>query len=312
MPLSARPGRARRCACLGLLLLGFALSSHAAAEFTLLPVADGVFVHQGQQVGIEDPARGDSANLGVVLGQRCVAVIDTGGSVATGRALRAAIAALTPLPLCYVINTHAHFDHLLGNAAFADSGAQFVGHQELPATVAASEAYFSEHFAAERAGDTHALLPAEGVWVAASTRLDLGGRELLITAVPKAHSSADLTVLDAATATLFTGDLVFMQRLPVLDGSLRGWLAWLDAPPAQPIARIVPGHGPIAAPWPAAAAPERAYLEALQTEAKAAIKAGAFLEDVLANAESKPPAGWVLTGPHPRNMSKAFREFEWD
>jgi glyoxylase-like metal-dependent hydrolase (beta-lactamase superfamily II) len=62
-----------------------------------------------------------------------------------------------------VINTHAHFDHLLGNAAFTDSGAQFVGHQELPATVAASEDFFSSHFAAERAGDKRPLLPLDGV-----------------------------------------------------------------------------------------------------------------------------------------------------
>ena len=297
---------------IGLALLGLVVPALAAAELSLRPVAEGVFVHQGKHVAVDDPARGDSANLGVVIGQRCAAVIDTGGSAATGRALRAAVAALTPLPVCYVINTHAHFDHLLGNAAFADSGARFVGHQELPAAVAASEDYFSGHFATERAGDTRPLLPADGVWVANATRLDLGGRELLVSAVPKAHSSADLPVLDAATGTLFTGDLVFMARLPVLDGSLRGWLAWLDAAQAQTVARIVPGHGPVSAPWPAAATPERAYLEALQREARAAIKAGDFLEDVLARAEATPPAGWVLTGPHPRNMSKAFREFEWD
>ena len=295
-----------------LALLGLARPTQAAADFTLLPVAEGVFVHQGKHVAVDDPARGDSANLGVVIGQRCAAVIDTGGSAATGRALRAAVAALTPLPICYVINTHAHFDHLLGNAAFTDSGARFVGHQELPATVAASEDFFSSHFAAERAGDKRPLLPLDGVWVTGSTRLDLGGRALLLSAVPTAHSSADLTVLDVATGTLFTGDLVFMERLPVLDGSLRGWLAWFDATQGQAIARIVPGHGPVSAPWPAAAAPERAYLEALRAEARAASKAGMFLEDVVGRAESTPPAGWVLTGPHARNMSKAFREFEWD
>lgn len=302
----------RRAALSLLLAAGLVGPALAATDFDLVEVAEGVLVHHGRHASVEDPARGDSANLGVIIGQRCVAVVDTGGSVQTGRALRAAVAARTPLPVCYVINTHAHFDHVLGNPAFRDSAAQFVGHRDLPATIEASEAYFTEHFAAERAGDTGKLLPAQGLWVADSATIDLGGRELRLTAVPKAHSDADLTVLDVASGTLFTGDLLFMERLPVLDGSLRGWLNWLDARQTETFARVVPGHGPVAATWPAAAAPERAYLETVQTEARAAIKAGTFLEDVLAGAAGHPPAGWVLTGPHARNMSKAFREFEWD
>lgn len=301
-----------RSLVLALLLGGLAQRASAAADFPLEQVADGVLVHQGKHASIDDPARGDSANLGVVIGRRCVAVIDTGGSVATGQALRAAVATHTRLPVCYVINTHAHFDHVLGNPAFTDAGATFVGHQDLPATIAASEDYFSERFAAERAGGAGKLLPARGLWVKDTLSLDLGERELRLSAVPKAHSSADLTVLDVASGTLFTGDLVFMERLPVLDGSLRGWLRWLDATRTLQLARIVPGHGPVSAKWPAGAAPERAYLEAVETQAKAAIKAGSFLEDVVAGAESSPPVGWVLTQPHARNMSKAFREFEWD
>ena len=61
------------------------------------------------------------ANLGFVVGSRCVAVIDTGGTPAVGLALRAAVQRTTPLPVCYVINTHAHPDHMLGNIAFADA-----------------------------------------------------------------------------------------------------------------------------------------------------------------------------------------------
>ncbi|HMM76215.1 MAG TPA: quinoprotein relay system zinc metallohydrolase 2 [Gammaproteobacteria bacterium] len=282
-----------------------------AAPLAVVEVAPGVYVHHGAHAGVEDPARGDIANIGFVVGERCVAVIDTGGSRATGAALREAIAATTSLPVCYVIDTHAHFDHVLGNAAFVADKPQFVGHTKLAAALDASRDFFAERFAAELGGPaSEVVLPT--LQVEGTRELDLGGRKLVLEAVAEAHTNADLTVYDAQTRTLWSGDLVFMERLPVLDGSLRGWLAWIDAPPARPIDRVVPGHGPVSAPWPAALAPERGYLSALLADARAAVRDGRFLEDVAAAAHAHPPAGWLLTEPHARNASKAFREVEWE
>lgn len=308
-----REWRERRRTVWALALLAGCGTAAASGGFALSEVAPGVFVHPGHHAGLEDAARGDSANLGFIVGERCVAVIDTGGSLATGRALAAAIATRTATPVCYVVNTHAHFDHVLGNAAFAAEGVEFVGHAALGATLAASGDYFAERFAAELAdaGGTVPVTPPDRLLEAHAT-LDLGGRRLELTAVAPAHTGADLTVLDVASGTLFTGDLVFMERLPVLDGSLRGWIEWLDAARKLPVTRIVPGHGPASAPWPAAAGPEADYLATLLAAARAAVAEGRFLEDVVAGAGAAPPAGWVLTEPHARNMSQAFREVEWE
>ena len=108
-----------------------ALHASSGALFALLKLTDGVYVHYGQHVGLDHDAREDSANLGVVVGQRCIAVIDTGGSVKTGAAFRKVIEAQFMLPVCFVINTHVHFDHVLGNAAFQQPGVTFTGHQAL-------------------------------------------------------------------------------------------------------------------------------------------------------------------------------------
>lgn len=298
----------------GVSLLCNAFPAAASAQaFNLTEVAPGVLVHRGRHAALDDPGRGDSANIGFIVGERCVAVIDTGGSIATGRELRAAIAAHTPLPVCYVINTHAHFDHVLGNAAFAGTGAVFVGHAKLPGALAASRDYFETRFAPELAGAPAgpAVVVPERL-VGDELRIDLGQRELLLQAHPQAHTAADLTVLDLKTDTLWTGDLVFMERLPVLDGKLLGWLRWMDDVEARQFARIIPGHGPASAAWPAAAAPQHAYLAALRASARAAVAAGKFLEDAVAEARAAQITGWVIPEPHARNFSKAYREVEWE
>ena len=130
-------------------------------------------------------------------------MIDTGGSFREGAALIAAIRRVTRLPIRYVINTHFHPDHVLGNAAFAGLKPIFVAHANLPRGLATRSA---DYLAMEKAdlgnafGGTQIILPQH--LVAATERLDLGGRILLLHAYPPAHTDADLTVLEDKRRTL--------------------------------------------------------------------------------------------------------------
>src|SRR5690606_40606854 len=56
-----------------------------------------------------------------------------------------------------------------------------------------------------------------------SSDLDLGDRQLTLTAFPIAHTSTDITVFDSKTQTLWTGDLLFVERTPSIDGDIKGW-----------------------------------------------------------------------------------------
>ena len=107
-----------------------------AGDYVLHPVSDGIYYHQGVHQDATANNIGAIANVGFIVGEQCVAVIDSGGSYHEGKLLRNAIRQHTSLSVCYVINTHVHPDHILGNAAFKADNPKFVGHEKLPAALA--------------------------------------------------------------------------------------------------------------------------------------------------------------------------------
>ena len=290
----------------------------AGAAFDLDEVRPGVLVHQGRHVGLDHPDRDDIANTGFILGEECVAVVDPGGSVANGLALREAIRNRTSLPVCYVFLTHVHFDHVLGASAFVRPGDPdppvVVGHQRLVAGIEGNRHFFAENFGAEL-GDDPALarVVAPTETVSGEARFDLGGRQLIARAHGVAHTDADLSVYDSATGTLFTGDLVFRERIPVLDGSLLGWFDALAVLAGQRPEYVVPGHGTPVAGFDAAVADLERYLTVLRDETRAAVAAGRYIEEAKDSVAASERARWLLFSEnHRRNVSRAFRELEWE
>ena len=119
-------------------------------------LAPGVFVHMGE-VAVPGPGNaGDTANLGFVVGEAAVAVIDAGGSRAVAERLYAAIRARTDLPIRWLVLTHMHPDHTLGASVFAEAGARVVGHARL-ADALANRAGTYEAALAREAGPAVAI-----------------------------------------------------------------------------------------------------------------------------------------------------------
>ena len=297
------------------LILGVAPSAADADGLAVRALAPGVYAHEGAIVMPDQGAGDDIADLGFVVGEKGVAVIDTGGSVATGRRLLAAIRAVTDKPILYVVNTHEHPDHVFGDAAFEGSGAVFVGHRNLPRSLAARESFYRKayrKFLGDVAMDEVRFVTPT-LLVEDESDLDLGGRTLRLRAWPVAHTDCDLTVYDPDSRILFAGDLVFSGHVPVLDGSLKGWLKALDALAAVPAERVVPGHGPAGAPWPAALEAERTYLTHLAGDVRAFVKRGADIGEAAKGAGVEARDDWKLFDEYnPRNATAAFAEFEWE
>lgn len=276
-------------------------------------VGPAVHVRRGLNEDATAENRDAIANLSFIIGRDAVAVIDPGGSLYDGISLRLAIREISPLPIRYVVLSHVHPDHIFGAAAFKQDQPTFVGHANLPEQLAARGEFYRQGLERILGGghSESAIIPT--LLVRNQIELDLGGRVLTLTAHKPAHTVCDLSVIDKQSRILLTGDLLFVDRIPVLDGDLKGWLAEMAALNALGIDKVVPGHGPPLVAWAKAEAAQNMYLRTLLNETRAAIAKNIPIEDATTSVGQSERNNWQLFDAyHGRNVIEAYRRLEWE
>ena len=280
----------------------------------IIEVQKGVYVRPSKNgVVFEDE---NIANIGFIVGEEAVAVIDTGGSIKEGKRLLCKIKQVTKLPIRYVINTHVHPDHTLGNAVFSDPSIKFIGHQNLTHAMGVlSKTYLRRYneVTGDNVSDDSIILPQ--IQVTDELEIDLGNRILTITAVKKAHTNNDLLVYDNKTATLWLSDLLFHKHIPVIgkSGSVNGWLALLNKLKQNPVKYIIPGHGPVPSDNADAITTQAVYLTLLRDEIRKNISTDADLSAAMESIGIDESSKWQMKSQyHKRNISYIFSELEWE
>ena len=297
-----------------LLLTSCAHAGLKDTDFAIEDVGDGIYVHHGIHQDIDDGYKGDICNASFVVGSKGVVVIDTGGSFKVGNQLRDAIKKVTDKPILYVINTHVHPDHIYGNAAFLADKPEFIGHEKLATAMELRREQYTKLNAKLLGNDAKgSKLVKPTIAVKTTLELDLGDRKLMLTAHPVAHTNTDVSALDSKSSTLFTGDLLFIERTPVLEGDIKGLIAELEKFKSSASKQVVPGHGAVTKDWKRAIENQQRYLNALLTDIRASIKKGESMESAMNSAAASEKDKWQLFEiANRRNVNIIYPALEWE
>ena len=283
------------------------------ANMTLTEVGSGIHMRRGLDADAAPQNENAIANIGFIVGGTCVAVIDPGGCLSDGDRLRTALRTITDLPIRYVIMSHAHPDHIFGAGAFVTDRPSFVGHYRLPGTLARRGAFYQRSLDAILGSGRAGPIVQPTLLVHDTMDIDLGGRVLTLTAHGLAHTDSDLSVLDRNSSTLLPADLLFVERVPSLDGSLLGWLKELGTLKAVGAHYAVPGHGPVKLNWPDAAMDEERYFGVLLRETRQAVAQGVGIERAATTIGLSERSRWKLFDDYNgHNVTQAYKELEWE
>ncbi len=308
--------RARPFATLALLVIGLAaLAPAALAQLKPVQVTPRIWALVGP-LGQRNPGNlGNNATFGVVLTDSGVVLIDPGAGRLAAQAIERALGKITDKPVTLVINTGGQDHRWLGNRYWREKGARIVASD---AAIADQKDRASEQLSALVAlvGE-FALADTEPAYADTTFARDLtlteGGVTLKLHWSGGAHTPGDSWVWVPAEDTVFTGDVVYTERmlaiLPVSDS--RNWIRAFDAIAALEPAHLVPGHG---APTDlfTATADTRDYLAALRDRVRAFMEAGGDIVDIGRIDQSD--FGYLrnfrqLAG---RNAQAVYEAMEWE
>jgi quinoprotein relay system zinc metallohydrolase 2 len=284
----------------------------APPPFPTDEVAPGIHFRRGVDEDATESNDDAIANIGFIVGRDAVAVMDPGGSLIDGQRLRATIRKATNLPIRFVVMSHVHPDHIFGAGAFAEDKPQFVGHALLPNALAQRGEYYRSRLDQVLGQGKAGPVITPTMLIKDHGEIDLGGRVLEVTAHGIAHTDCDLTLLDRQTGTLLLSDLLFVERVPSLDGSLKGWLSELAKLKSVAAKRAVPGHGPTSVDWPSASRDLERYLGTLERETRQAIAKGVDIGQAAETVALSERNKWKLFDDYNgHNVTRAYKELEW-
>lgn len=293
------------------------LAGAAHAELTLKPqaVAPNVYAIVGDLGAQSYANEGLNNNLGFIVTDAGVVVVNSGPSVRVAKALHAAIARTTAQPIKWVINSNAQPHYWLGNGYFQSRKIPILAHKDAAARMrqdGAAQLETMRRLLKEKAQGTALAYPTQVF--EERHEIALGAVTLSALYFGLAHTPGDIVVWLPQQRIAFAGDIVFTQRLlaalPIGDSG--NWLTAFDRLAQLDPRLIVPGHGQ---PTELAHARRdtRDYLAYLREEIKARIARGESLDDAVQGVDQSRFKALVnFEGLAKRNANQIYLELERD
>lgn len=215
-------------------------------------IAPGVYVLPDRRIPLVP-------NVGIVVGSERVLVVDCGLGIDSAEAVLDAARRLAPGREIILTLTHAHPEHGFGAQVFAQDARIFYNSVQAD-HLARSGQGLLDGFRAGVLPPEHQFLldgieitPPDETYDDAETRIDLGGREVVLRSVGLAHSPGDQIIEVPDAGALFAGDLIEERIYPIVpffppligaeDIDIPNWRTALGQIEASAPSIIVPGHG---------------------------------------------------------------------
>lgn len=254
-----------------------------------LRVSDHVHVILDNNVGFVP-------NVGIVVGERATLVVDTGMGIPNGRTILAEARKLGADNDLFVVSTHFHPEHAMGEAAFPDDATILRSRAEQEdidefglATAERFKAFSSDHAELLEGLD---FREADQIFDDETT-VDLGGVRARVFWLGPMHTRGDTMVLVEGDEVLFAGDVVMNRRFVSFNSdysSLDAWITSLDRLAGMDVQQIVPSHGAMGEA--SLIGTTREYLTALRDRVAELKAAGGSADQAGAAAVAARYPGW--------------------
>lgn len=299
-------------------LLTFILISLSLAygfDYRLKPVTvtEGIYCFFGAAEAPDKTNNGNMVNSCYADMDSGWLVIDSGPTYQYAKQAHAAITkTFGNKPVAYVINTHMHDDHWLGNGYYKEHGATIIGSSRMKESIdTAATTRMERSIDKEAFAGTKPVMP--DIYVNESYTLKMAQHSIEIKQLTKiAHTSGDLIVSLPLRNTVFVGDLCFSESvLSLRDGDIKGWLDALEKIDAMKWDYLVGGHG--RKTGKDATYLTRSYLTALLENVRTAIADGVEIDDVTQTVTMDEFSTVPLYDElHSKNVFKAYQLLEWE
>lgn len=285
-----------------------------AVEVRFEAVTEGVWAHVGDTGARTAHNEGLNANIGLVVTPAGAVLIDAGATFSSAADIARAVRKLTPQPVRWVINTGGQDHRWLGNGFFKAQGAELIAHASAEADMRNRGNDHLQGLKAvlgPKADGTVPTLPTR--WLRGpDERLEIGGVVFEFRHRGGAHTPGDTMVWLPQKNVLFTGDVVYVDRLlgvlPV--SNTKQWLATFGAIEALKPAVLVPGHGRVT-DLATAKADTEAYLLALRAHMKKAVDDGVDVSAAVRSFDAAPFMRLLNAAElMPGNASRTYLELE--